>query len=167
MTIFKEGISKNDIVTIDYTAKLRDGLTVLSTEHEGPLTFKVGDFSLVKGFNQAVLGMKIGEKKKVVFNPDEAFGEVKKNLILEVLLSKLPPFVKIGQRIITKNSRRFFNVVNIDSDQGMALLDGNHKLAGQTLHFHLKILSIKYPPKQKPNKRVRFGEFSGRYEIGH
>lgn len=162
----REGISNKDIVTIDYTAKLRNGLTVLTTENEGPLTFKVGEFSLVEGFNEAVLGMKIGDMKKITISPEDAFGKINKNLIFKVLLEKLPPFIKIGQRIITKNSKRFFNVVNVDSDEGMALLDGNHKLAGQTLGFHLKVLSIKFPSENKKNKkRSRFGELTGRYEM--
>lgn len=160
----REGISVNDIVTIDYTAKLRNGLTVLCTENEGPLTFKVGEFTLVEGFNEAVLGMKIGESKKIVISPEEAFGKINKNLIFQVLLSKLPPFIKVGQRIITKNSKRFFNVVNVNSEDGMALLDGNHKLAGKTLDFQLRILSIKYPPKNN-KKKGRFGELTGRYEM--
>lgn len=148
------GAKRNDIITIEYSAKVKSGTTVLSTNKEGPLTFRVGDFPLVKGLNEAVLGMKLGETKRVEIYPSEAFGEFDKSLVEEYPLKKLPDFIRTGQRIFLHGRRTSFNVIDVNSEDGLATLDGNHLLAGKDLSFVIKVICIKVPPTIKENALV-------------
>lgn len=137
---YQNGVRYNDVVTIEYSAKISGGRTIFSSEEGGPLTFKVGSFELIKGLNKAVLGMKIGEIKKVYILPIEAFGEFKSELRKNVSLANLPRFIKEGDSYFDQFKKAFFNVLSVDSDSGIALLDGNHLLAGHVLNFSIKIL---------------------------
>lgn len=148
------GVQRDDIVTIEYNAKLENGATVLSTTEEGPLTFKVGEFPLVEGLNDAVIGMKLGETKRVLIKPDFAFGKFESQLLEEYPLSKLPNFIRIGQRIFLHGRRPAFNVLSVDTEEGTATLDGNHVLAGKDLIFYIKLICVKMPPSIKVNYYV-------------
>lgn len=137
------GIRTNDIITISYNARLEGGKTVSSSLDEGPLTFKVGKFPKIDAINSVVLGMKVGEVKRVTILPLGAFGEIDKSLISEYCLSILPEYVMVGQRVIENSSSSYMNVLSVDSAKGVALLDGNHFLAGEKISFTVKIISIK------------------------
>jgi peptidylprolyl isomerase len=143
--IRKNGIQLNDIITIEYTARMNNGITVMSTANDGPLTFKVGTFPLVKGFNDVVLGMKVGEQKSVIIPAKDAFGPFDHELICKVSLSELPEYVRVGQRIVDIDDT-YFNVLEVNNDEGLATLDGNHFLAGQDLAFSIRILNAQIPP---------------------
>lgn len=148
--IKQNGVQKNDIITIEFFARMQGGLTVLSSEEEGPLKFTVGQFKVVSGFNDAVIGMKVGESKKFSLNPEEAFGVFDKKLIKQVSLLTLPMFIRVGQSIVDGANKVIFNIVKVDSDQGLATLDGNHIFAGEKLDFYIRLKKIEKPnlPKQ-------------------
>lgn len=141
----KDGIKYNDIVTIDYVGRIKNDEIVLSSQQEGPLTFKVGHFTLITGFNNAILGMKIGESKNCTFSPKECFGFIDESLIHTVHVKDLPSNIQVGQKISYGGKRSFFNVLSIDLENNEVLLDANHILAGQELSFVITVLSINYP----------------------
>ncbi len=147
-TRYHKGIQYNDVITIEYSVRVSGGRTVYSSEDDGPLTFRVGSFKLIRGLNKAVLGMKVGEIKKVCILPLEAFGEVKTELKQKVLLSNLPKFIKEGDSYFDKVKKAFFNVLSVDSESGIALIDGNHLLAGYILDFSIKILGSPNLPEK-------------------
>lgn len=160
----KDGIKYNDIVTIDYVGRIKNDKIVLSSQQEGPLTFKVGHFTLITGFNNALLGMKIGESKRCTFSPRESFGFIDEALICTVPLRDLPSNIQVGQKISDEEKRVFFNVLSIDKENNEVILDANHVLAGQELSFVITVLSIKcpnsssidLPVKSKPSRNNRF-----------
>ena len=141
----KDGIKYDDIVTIDYVGRIKNEKIVLSSQEEGPLTFKVGHFTLITGFNTALIGMKIGESKRFTFPPNECFGFIDESLICTVPLKDLPSSIQVGQKVSDEGKRTFFNVVNIDKENNEVILDANHILAGQELRFVITVLSIRYP----------------------
>ena len=124
---------------------MKDGITVMSTVSDGPLTFKVGHFSLVNGFNRAVLGMKVGERKNVIISAKDAFGAFDEKLISRVSLSLLPEYIRVGQRILAKDET-YYNVLEVNNEEGIAILDANHFLAGKDLSFSIRILGAKISP---------------------
>jgi len=67
-----------DQVTIHYTAKLKDGQVIETTNGKEPSTFQVGS-QKIQGLNEILLGVEKGERKTVMIPPDKAFGEKKKN----------------------------------------------------------------------------------------
>ena len=70
-----ECVKKGDKITVEYTGRLEDGTIFDSSkEHEEPLQFIVGAGEIIKGFDQAVIGMKVGEEKEITIPPEDAYG---------------------------------------------------------------------------------------------
>lgn len=146
----EEVVQKNDVVSVDYTGKLENGTVFDSSEGRSPLTFTAGEGQVIKGFDDAVLGMKVGDEKNVTIPPQEAYGERNESLIQTVPKSafgdnadKLQEGMQIG---ITnpQNGQQFpATVTKIEGDN--VTLDMNPPLAGKTLIFDIKVVKIEPP----------------------
>jgi FKBP-type peptidyl-prolyl cis-trans isomerase 2 len=141
MTQVKEGST----VSVHYTGKLTDGSIFDSSEGREPLTFKIGEGSLIKGFEQGVMGMKVDESKTVNIPAAEAYGDVREDLFIEVPKTQLPPDLKIeeGMDLISQQPDGQQMVVKINEIKPEAIvIDANHKLAGKDLIFEIKVTEI-------------------------
>ena len=67
-------VSKGSVVKVEYIAKLADGTVVDKSEGNGPLEFTAGAGEMIQGFDEAVIGMKLGEEKTVTVPPEKAYG---------------------------------------------------------------------------------------------
>ncbi|MDA8793313.1 FKBP-type peptidyl-prolyl cis-trans isomerase [Bacteriovoracaceae bacterium] len=161
MIKINNGIKENDIVTIDYLGKLNSGKVVITSKNEGPLTFSVGHFRRIKGFNSAVLGMKVGQIKNCSFKPIEAFGTIDKNLLYKVPLINLPRNIQIGQKVSNFKKGYMFSIVDIDYNNSEAYLDANHAFAGEIISFCITIIGIKDPLPQSIKAEVEFSKQYG------
>ena len=107
--------------------------------------FQLGVGHVVPGFDKAVTGMKVGEKKTVTFPSDEAYGPRLEQLVFLVPRENLPQGYdpKEGETLgmETKDGRQMEAVV-IESDEKAVKLDANHRLAGQDLTFDVELVSI-------------------------
>lgn len=142
-------IERGDTVSIEYTLKL-DGMGVVdSNVGSKPLTFKQGTRKVVPGLDKAVLGMKIGDNKKVTIPPQEGYGLVVNGAVIEIDKNKIPEKShKIGTILEGKDPKtgKTFNAQVIDVKDNKLILDLNHPLAGKTLYFDVKVLDIKKAP---------------------
>jgi FKBP-type peptidyl-prolyl cis-trans isomerase 2 len=148
-------VKTGDTVKVDYTGKLENG-TVFDTSREevakqtgtyvngrtyAPITFVVGAGQMIKGFDEGVIGMKVGEEKTLTISPEKAYGGYDKTMVqaipIEVLNSTEPP--KAGQ-IIRDTYGRQYKVIAVNNTH--VTLDANHELAGKTLIFDIKLVSI-------------------------
>ena len=128
-----------DKVSIHYTGSLEDKTVFDTSENREPLKFTVGDKNLIPGMNNAVRGMKVGESKVVSIPPEEAYGPPSEKLIFEVPTKNLPPGIKAGTPLKDPNG----NMVLVKEVNGeKSVLDANHILAGKTLIFDIKLVSI-------------------------
>ena len=140
-------VAKNgDTVQVDYTGKLADGTMFDSTADRGPFEFTLGAGQAIYGFDNAVTGMKVGEKKTVTIPADDAYGQYRDELIIEISPDTLPENVvpEVGQvlRARSPDGRQImFTVLNI-SDNGTLTLDANHRLAGKDLTFDIELIKI-------------------------
>ena len=137
-------VKNGDTVNIHYTGKFEDGQEFDSSKGKDPLTFKVGSGQVIPGFEEAVIGMKEGEKKKISISPEKAYGELRKDLIKEFPRSMLGTGqVSVGQVVQLKT---------VDDQIVSARVEGladntvtfnlNHPLAGKTLCFKLELINI-------------------------
>ena len=135
-----------DKVTVHYTGKFEDG-KVFDTSLDGqPLSFELGNVHVIQGFNDAVVGMEPGESKTVTISPDKAYGDYKKELVIKVEKSKLPPDAdpQIGQKLSANHSgndtKINFTIVEIEDD--VLTLDANHVLSGRNLVFDIELVDV-------------------------
>jgi FKBP-type peptidyl-prolyl cis-trans isomerase 2 len=147
MTGCNAAVAENgDVVQVDYTGKLADGTVFDSSIGREPLEFTLGAGQVIPGFDKAVLGMKVGEKKTVTIPADEAYGPHRDDLILEVPREKLPSDMtpEVGLQLGLRQSDGRTSVVTITSvSDNVVTIDANHPLAGKDLTFEIELVKIK------------------------
>ena len=141
MTQTKSG----DKIRVHYTGKFKDGTVFDSSRERDPLEFTIGAGQLIKGFDNAVRGMEVGETKTVDISPEEAYGKKAKSLIVEVKKAEFPEGItpEVGQQLQTQDSDgRPVNMLVTKIEGDNVTLDANHPLAGKTLTFDIELLEI-------------------------
>jgi FKBP-type peptidyl-prolyl cis-trans isomerase SlpA len=138
-------VKQNDKVKVHYTGKLADGQVFDSSLEREPMEFQMGQGQLIPGFENGILDMKVNEKKTIVIPSNEAYGEVREELIQEVPNDRLPPEIKpeVGMGLVstTPEGQEIQLVVKEVKDAAI-VVDGNHPLAGQELTFEVEVLEI-------------------------
>lgn len=135
-----------DLVRIDYEGSLDDGAVFdSSAKHGKPLEFRMGEGRVIKGFESAVMGMKVGDEKKVVIQPCDAYGERNPQLVKKVPRSQMPPQPEpaVGMvLVLTTPEGMQFPAVITEVSGGVVTIDLNHPMAGKVLHFKIKLIEI-------------------------
>ena len=134
-----------DKVKVHYHGKLRSGETFDSSEGREPLEFTVGSGQVIKGFDDGVTGMQVGDKKTVEINVEDAYGEKSEDMIIEFPKEQFPGDMtpEIGQQLMMSNgSGQSFPVTIMEVRDDSVLLDANHPLAGQDLIFDIELVEI-------------------------
>jgi len=135
-----------DTVSVHYTGTLEDGTEFDSSyEREEPITFTLGVGQMIKGFEDAVLGMKVGEVKTVTLPPEEAYGEYNADLVVSLNRDQFPEDMEltIGKRISLLNTAgQQFTATIVEIGESTVTVDANHELVGETLIFEIELVSI-------------------------
>jgi peptidylprolyl isomerase len=136
---------KGDSVKIHYTGTLEDGTVFDSSAGRDPLDFTLGSGQVIVGFDEAVLGMSIGDKKKVSIPSHKAYGEKNEDLVIEVPKDQVPPDLnpEVGQKLQMGGPNGELVVVTVvEVNDAVVILDANPPLAGKTLIFDLEMVAI-------------------------
>ncbi len=138
-------VKDGNYVVVHYTGTFEDGSVFDTSLDRHPLEFKVGEGSVIRGFENAVLGMKIEEEKDVKITPDDAYGVYDDTLIhsfpVETVKEQFEPEKGMTIGVQLENGAQVPAVIT-DVAEGMVKIDLNHPLAGKTLHFHIKLIEI-------------------------
>jgi FKBP-type peptidyl-prolyl cis-trans isomerase SlyD len=147
----KEAIEKGSTVKIDYTLKDDKGEVLDSNSGKEPLAFRQGAQQIIPGLDKALLGMKVGDTKKVVVKPEEGYGKVDPKAEAEVPREALPEGAAVvGTRLMARGQDGNPHPVTVKVVKDKTVvLDLNHPLAGKTLVFDIKVVSIE-PPTAAP-----------------
>ncbi len=129
-----------DTVEVHYRGTLDSGEQFDASYGGDPLSFTVGAGQVIKGFNDAVIGMNIGNKKKVHIPVEEAYGPLIDDLVFEVARTQAPADIQQGDQVRLSNGFPA-TVTNVTTDT--VRIDANHPLAGQALTFDIELVSIK------------------------
>lgn len=138
-------VKSGDKVTVHYTGKLSDGTKFDSSEGRAPLTFTNGAGQVIPGFEKAVEGMKVKDKKNFTIPSHEAYGPVIKELVLEIPRERLPPQPdpQVGMQLIMKGPQgQQIPAMITKVEQSKVTIDMNHPLAGKDLNFDIEIVGI-------------------------
>ena len=134
-----------DIVEVHYTGTLEDDTVFDTSEGREPLEFTLGQGQMIPGFEQAVLGMKVGETKTVTIPADEAYGPHSDELIRVVNREDLPPDLDpyVGQQLQGYQPSGEIGVGTVTNVTDTTItVDFNHHLAGEDLTFEIELMSI-------------------------
>ena len=140
----QDGIQEGKQVAIEYTLKLDDGTVVDTSVGKNPLTYTQGEGSLLPAFEREVSGLKAEESKQFILSPEEGYGAVNPEAFREVDASVIPEDSRqVGATLIAQSpqgQRRPVKVAEVR--ESTVVLDMNHPLAGQTLHFDVRVISV-------------------------
>lgn len=141
-------VKEGDTVKVHYTGKLTDDGTVFDSSRERePLEFTLGDGKLIPGFEKAVIGMEEGDSTTVELDSEDAYGERREDLELEVSKSDLPDNIdpQVGMQLQMQQQENGQAVpVQITAvEDDYVKLDANHPLAGKDLTFDIELIELK------------------------
>lgn len=138
-----------DTVRVHYEGQLSDGTIFDSSLEREPIEFILGQDTVIPGFEQAVIGMEVGESKDVSIPPEDGFGEYSEDLVVNIEKTILPPDInpELGMQLEVSSEEeeeeetpRVFTIADIAEDS--ITLDGNHPLAGAEIAFKIELLEI-------------------------
>ncbi|HOO39682.1 MAG TPA: FKBP-type peptidyl-prolyl cis-trans isomerase [Deltaproteobacteria bacterium] len=134
-----------DTVKVHYAGKYESGEEFDSSIGSEPLKFTIGGGEVIPGFEEAAVGMGIGEKKSITIAPEEGYGEYNENLVIDMPAQYFPedisPTEGLQLKIVDENEEEVLVVVTEVNDEYIRL-DANHPLAGKTLVFDIELLEI-------------------------
>ena len=141
MSVVKNG----DNVKVHYTGKLVNGEQFDSSAGREPLEFTVGAGMMIKGFDDAMPGMKLGEKKTINIAPEDGYGERNPQAIIEFPKEQVPAEMKLEPGMPLTLSDQAGNpvpVIVVEVKDDVIILDANHFLAGKELIFDIELVEI-------------------------
>ena len=134
-----------DKVKVHYHGKLRSGEIFDSSQGRDPLEFELGSGQVIKGFDDGIKGMQVGDKKTIEIAVVDAYGEKQQEMIIEFPKDQFPPDMnpEAGMQLMMSNgSGQQFPVTIVEVKEESVVLDANHPLAGQELIFDLELVEI-------------------------
>ena len=137
-------IKRGDSVRVHYTGTLADGVVFDSSRDRNPLEFVLGKRTLIEGFEKALIGRNAGDQVQVTIPADEAYGDVKEQLIFKVPLGEVPPHITPapGLQLSLSSPEGDLEVTVTHVGGDMIVLDANHPLAGKDLTFDIEVVSV-------------------------
>jgi len=136
---------KGDKVKVHYHGKLTNGETFDSSSGREPLEFEVGSGAVIKGFDEGVTGMQVGEKRTINIPVDEAYGPRSDDMLIEFPKDRLPLDMELEQGMelmMSNGSGQNIPVIITEIQDDSVILDANHPLAGEDLVFDIELVEI-------------------------
>lgn len=138
-------VKSGDKVKVHYHGKLTSGETFDSSNGREPLEFEVGSGMVIKGFDDGVTGMTVGEKKTINIPYNEAYGPRNPEMVIEMPKERFPADMQLelGMPLVMSDGQgQQFQVTIVEIKDNSVMLDANHPLAGQDLIFDLELVEI-------------------------
>ncbi len=148
-----ENVKNGLFVSVDYKGTLQNGDVFDTSEGRQPLEVQIGAGQLIKGFEKALMGMALNEKKKFTLDPEDAYGQRDEGLTRSFSKSEIPPSLnlEVGQTVALQSPQGQSipaKVTQVDDES--VSVDLNHPLAGETLTFDIEVVAISDAPTQMP-----------------
>jgi peptidylprolyl isomerase len=138
-------VKEGDTVRVHYTGKLTSGEQFDSSAGREPLEFTVGAGQMIRGFDAAMPGMVLGDKKTITIAPEDAYGQRNEEAIIEFPRENVPAEMQLeaGMPLTLTNSEgQPVPVIVLEVGEDVVIMDANHFLAGQELVFDIELVEI-------------------------
>ena len=142
-----ETVQKDVVVSMEYTLHVDDE-EIDSSKGQHPLQFLVGHSNIISGLEREMMGMKVGESKDLVIAPADGYGEFDEEAFMNVARKDFPKDlpVKEGTELTVRDDEGQSRYARIDTVEGDTVtLNFNHPLAGDELHFNVKVVDLREP----------------------
>ena len=148
-----EKVENGLFVSVDYKGTLQNGEVFDTSQGRQPLEVQMGAGQLIKGFEKALLGMSLNEKKTFTLEAEEAYGQRDESLSHSFSRADVPPEMdpRIGQTVAlsTPEGQKIpARIVQVNDEN--VTVDMNHPLAGEVLNFEIEVVGISSTPTQDP-----------------
>jgi FKBP-type peptidyl-prolyl cis-trans isomerase 2 len=146
-------IEDGSSVRLHYTLTV-DGKTVDSSRQAEPLAFQVGSGQIIPGLEAQLKGLKAGDKKTIVVQPDAGYGPVYPQAIQKVPRAKFQRAgkIEVGSTVTAQGpGGRTIHARVTDVTKDTVTVDMNHPLAGKTLNFDVEVVDVTRPGKVAGN----------------
>lgn len=136
-------IDQSALVSLDVT--LYDAQGNLLERSDEPLVYLHGHDDVFPRIEEALAGKEAGARVALQLEPEDAFGDYDPALVLLMPVENLGEGVEVGMRVEGEDGQgapgRIFTITDIA--EGMAVLDGNHPLAGLALRFDITVIEVR------------------------
>lgn len=144
-----EKVEQGKFVCVDYKGMLDNGEIFDSSDGGEPIEVHIGSGQVVQGFENALIGMELNEKKTFTIQPDDAYGERDESFTHTFSRDEIPPDVEpqVGEVIglQTPDGEQIpAQITHADNEK--VVVDLNHPLAGQALTFEVQVVGISDTP---------------------
>ncbi len=139
-------VQNHTVVTMEYTLRLDNGEIVDSTAEAGPFQYVHGTGSIVPGLEAGLTGMEPGETRQITVEPEDGYGQYTSGASIEVPLDLFPPDMtpEVGMGVYLESpSGEMVPFFITELGKETAVLDANHPLAGERLHFEVTVLDVR------------------------
>ena len=144
-------VAHGDAVRIHYSTRSMHGNVIETSEHREPFEFTVGGPEVIEGLSRAMIGMCIGEKRRVTVSPDQAFGFRDSKLQQHAPRIGLPERIEEGDQLAVKCAGRNLEVWIRSLQDDEVVLDANHPLAGESLILDIELISVQAGHESRMN----------------
>lgn len=142
-----DSVQDGVVVSMEYTLHV-DGELLDTSEGQEPLQFLTGYGNIISGLEREMMGMKVGDTKDVVIQPADGYGEFDDEAFMDVPLDQFPKDMPIteGVELTVRDDEGQARYARVDAlTDKTATLNFNHPLAGDELHFHVKVIALREP----------------------
>lgn len=157
-------VKKDKVVEMHYTLKNDAGEVIDSSKDQDPMPFLHGHGNIIPGLEKALEGMKVGESCDVSIEPKEAYGEYRDDIIREIPMDALQGIddLQVGMQLQSQDENGNPFIVSVkEIKDNSVVVDGNHPLAGETLHFSVSIENVRdASPEEIDHGHVHTGSHS-------
>ena len=139
------------VVSMEYSLHV-DGEQLDTSEGQGPLQFLVGYGNVIAGLESEMMGMKVGDSKDVVVQPEDGYGEFDDEAFMNVAKKDFPKDMplEVDTELTVRDEEGHARYARVDSIEGDTVrLDFNHPLAGAELHFKVKVVALRAPSEEE------------------
>ncbi len=144
-------IADDIVVSLEYTLTV-DNEVVDTSEGNEPIQFLQGHGNIIPGLEQALYGMAVGDKKDVVVNASDGYGEIDPEAFTDVARDEFPSEIplEVGIELEIKDQSGDTLDARIDAVNGDTVrLDFNHPLAGKVLNFSVQVVALRSPSPEE------------------
>ena len=146
-----DSVQDGVVVSMEYSLHV-EGELLDTSDGQGPLQFLVGYGNVIAGLESEMMGMKIGDSKDVVVQPEDGYGEFDDDAFMNVPKKDFPQDMplEVDAELTVRDEEGHARYARVDSIEGDTVrLDFNHPLAGAELHFNVKVVALREPSEEE------------------